>query len=662
MNHFPKTAARQRGPLLMWALFFTIYGQGRIAKEEHSRTFASFCSKQQVQQPNTQTHSIACLLSLGHVLFPIVRPLRDWLRANHPNDVLIPCAHGDKRPLFRYQGDQGDGWTWDKLDAFLGNLENDRGREADWAVLLGDLCVVDVDSKATAALLEERFPILLNVPCEATKRGFHYFFRRSTLCDSAGYFDGCAQVLESVDFKSVTPTGTKGVIVVTPSVDKAWIRAPWSTAVVEIPDELLTSVARPSPPNAAPPLRDSKRARTEGTNLTERCSKQVEEQDDKAGLGAKKQEVKEEALMISFEDEADGTLRVVGAHLSLVRSMDYCASLLSGRWSSVDATVEPVAGAVQLLRIPCSRAVFEELCCLMLHGTLSQSRVPHAMLLASIDGMIDMLGCPRREKSLVLERGTFLADLYQMKPLWWCTQRQEEALMLGTSAEESDAQLIVISAELSRYVGYSPLTKDSMWLFESLPPLLNETCKDSKVLQDDPPGQTLAQLPPVVVEILRRHSSCVAVAGGAVLGSVSRFIEHGNDVDLFVYGLNQDASAIVLRQIEEYVMSTESYTMSVSPAAVTYEKRERSWPSRQSPVAAPDFSSVPSRSSSVYTVHGPRFSNILTCHLAVHLLASTLLRQTPLLLRPCPPSWRLSRPIPSGWTSTTGRLRACRAS
>jgi hypothetical protein len=90
-------------------------------------------------------------------------------------------------------------------------------KHTDFALLLQTLCVVDVDSHALANVLEQTFPILLNVARERTSKGVHYFFSRSPLADNDGYYDARSPVLNGVDFKSRTATGTGGVIVTAPT-------------------------------------------------------------------------------------------------------------------------------------------------------------------------------------------------------------------------------------------------------------------------------------------------------------------------------------------------------------------------------------------------------------------------------------------------------------
>ena len=126
-----------------------------------------------------------------------LRCMSEWLREVAPRGVLIPCAVGDKRPAFAYSNNS---WNWQDFDRFV-----QTGKDADWAIVLHELCVVDVDSLEVATSLEERFPVLRDAPCEETARGFHYYFRRSSTADADGYWDGCAQVLHDVDFKSAPP-------------------------------------------------------------------------------------------------------------------------------------------------------------------------------------------------------------------------------------------------------------------------------------------------------------------------------------------------------------------------------------------------------------------------------------------------------------------------
>jgi hypothetical protein len=180
-----------------------------------------------------------------------------------------------------------------------------------------------------------------------------------------------------------------------------------------------------------------------------------------------------------------------------------------------------------------------------------------------------------RVRDLVLA----VADLYKLSSLWWALHRDEQKLMLGTSPASSDRALVLIDDELAQVTGYSPMAKEGeAWLFKALPHKLDaKTFTGCKVFEDDPAETTLKQMPPAVIEILTQHATCAAAAGGAVLGGVARFIEHGSDVDIFLYGLDHDGSAAVLRQIDELMQSERYvgvYDVSRSNAAITYTKKD----------------------------------------------------------------------------------------
>lgn len=166
-----------------------------------------------------------------------------WLHDDRPMNVLMPCKKGTKFPSFPHV--QG-AWDWDKCGVFL--RKNTRlFKEYDIGILLHDLCVVDIDDDDIRKEFETTYPVLKSVPMEETKNGAHYFFLRSEKCDSHGYYDGARQIRQGIDFKTRTQVGTSGFLVVSPSTDKTWIRAPWNAEneMICIPDDLLDAVAVP---------------------------------------------------------------------------------------------------------------------------------------------------------------------------------------------------------------------------------------------------------------------------------------------------------------------------------------------------------------------------------------------------------------------------------
>ncbi|WIA10873.1 hypothetical protein OEZ85_011039 [Tetradesmus obliquus] len=173
------------------------------------------------------------------------QPLFEWLTANFPRDIPMPSLPGSKHPMYSHTANaQGrKAWSWDDVDFFV--QHNSHKHAYDIGILLRDLCVVDADSKQLCEELEARFPVLGKVPCEATTKGCHYYFKRSPKADLHGFYDGRAQVTHGIDFKTVCKNGTSGFIVASPSQGKSWVRAPWECCCIPIPDDLLVAVARP---------------------------------------------------------------------------------------------------------------------------------------------------------------------------------------------------------------------------------------------------------------------------------------------------------------------------------------------------------------------------------------------------------------------------------
>ena len=395
--------------------------------------------------------------------------LSGFLREHCPCDVLIPCEIGEKRPMFPYRDES---WTWEKFTAFCESAP----MQTDWAIALRDICVIDIDCPDAARTLERLFPVLSEVPCERTARGFHYFFRRTPLADAQGFYDGAAQMIESVDFKSVAATGTAGILVTSPSTGKEWLRPLWSVPLINIPDNLLAHVARPSRPVRLPkdgplpsPPMDVDGGRTSPKNSNERDGAEAASHDSAADLPESKKprladaavapavtKPPDEQVLVTFEadhvttdESGPPSLLVTGARLALVQQMDFCAALLSGRWSVAAAAEEQPT----TLRLPCKRRDFIELLSLLESGSFTSERPPTDLLLARVEQLADMLGAPARTKNFLLERATFWADLYRIDPHWWFFSQREQALMLGTSPAASDAQLIAITHDMAQVCG-----------------------------------------------------------------------------------------------------------------------------------------------------------------------------------------------------------------
>jgi Bifunctional DNA primase/polymerase, N-terminal len=169
-----------------------------------------------------------------------MQALSEWLVTVYPENVLMPIRKGMKSPMFPHVSKE---WSWTRFEEF--SASERALTEFDVGILLKTLCVIDVDNIQLAVDLEDRFPFLKQVACEQTLRGRHYFFERSPLCDLDQYYDQTSSVMKKVDFKTITRSGNASVIVVAPSTNKQWIRAPWDLGdlLQKIPDDLLQAVA-----------------------------------------------------------------------------------------------------------------------------------------------------------------------------------------------------------------------------------------------------------------------------------------------------------------------------------------------------------------------------------------------------------------------------------
>jgi hypothetical protein len=131
-------------------------------------------------------------------------------------------------------------WSWHYI------LRLGLSADRDIGIVLRSLCVVDIGCHTVGAELCAHHPVLLSTARATNHKGMHFFFKRSKVADQHGYYDGAAQKLVHVDFKTICSDGAPGFLVVAPSSNMQWVVAPWDlTELPEIPDDLLQAVALP---------------------------------------------------------------------------------------------------------------------------------------------------------------------------------------------------------------------------------------------------------------------------------------------------------------------------------------------------------------------------------------------------------------------------------
>ncbi|NBO72566.1 hypothetical protein EBV26_19140, partial [bacterium] len=174
--------------------------------------------------------------------------LQDYLTNNFPGCLIAPIiSKEDKRPLIRHKHGQ---WSEEKAIQCI-----KKGGCSQGAVILlrKNLIVIDVDHQAWVEYLEDLCPLMKNTVICKTKKGKHYYFRRTD--DSDFIRDGATQMRPSsqnlplsdggkipIDFKTETGTTTRGVIVIPPTPGKAWIRPFGPNDPLPVPKELISFI------------------------------------------------------------------------------------------------------------------------------------------------------------------------------------------------------------------------------------------------------------------------------------------------------------------------------------------------------------------------------------------------------------------------------------
>eukprot|EP00889_Picochlorum_renovo_P006323 jgi/Picre1/33353/NNA_008677.t1 len=146
---------------------------------------------------------------------------------------------------------KGGQYTWEDWDECMES--EDENNYTDFGLLVRTMVVVDADSSEAVALLESKYPALLECPCVQTRKGKHYYFLRSNLCEEKNVTDSPG-VWKQVDLKTVTNSyhvhvsgdgseiPTAGVVAVPPSTNKSWLRSIFDTPLTPIPDEIILDV------------------------------------------------------------------------------------------------------------------------------------------------------------------------------------------------------------------------------------------------------------------------------------------------------------------------------------------------------------------------------------------------------------------------------------
>lgn len=186
---------------------------------------------------------------------------------NLEDDTPIPLLRPDetngkkgKSPAFKHKDGK---FKAEEATAFFSATDG-RAEKYFIGLRLTRLIVIDVDCLELAeGPMRERFPELWSdaVPRQRTKKGYHFVFERDSEVDNVGITDGARKMWENgvelpVDIKTITSTGTAGILTVWPSPDKVWEVSLLEVKPPPLPKSLLTwiiacfSNKRKKPPSA----------------------------------------------------------------------------------------------------------------------------------------------------------------------------------------------------------------------------------------------------------------------------------------------------------------------------------------------------------------------------------------------------------------------------
>ena len=183
-----------------------------------------------------------------------------------PVALFVPVAPKNKQPIVKHAATTAKTpWTEEESQKWL--VES-KGHDFRVGVLLYGLFAIDFDVHGLYTTWAAEFPEMLAAPAERTRQGVHVYFRRCPAVEAAGLFDGpltdpATGAKANIDRKTITATGTGGLLVCAPTPNYEWLpgRSLLEVDPPAMSAELLAKVVRYSQPK--------KRSRRQGDAATE---------------------------------------------------------------------------------------------------------------------------------------------------------------------------------------------------------------------------------------------------------------------------------------------------------------------------------------------------------------------------------------------------------
>ena len=434
--------------------------------------------------------------------------LSNWLITNFPSDIMMPVARNTKSPMFRHRNNE---WSWEMYDKFV---EDNKYEVYDVCVVLQNLCVIDVDSKQQADHLEARFPCLKNTACEETARGRHYWFVRSPIADKLGYYDGAAQRIKGIDFKTVCKNGTGGIILVAPSINKTWVREPWNTHVDIIPFALLDAIAVPS-------------------------NQYID-------------------VKLEFFPDLDLNSKLDEIQHRSTLHLQNCPWLHNISFFEPFINDDEISTINGYIPVPCRKESFQDLIHIIENGNISCNH-PTKEWLDEVTSTADKLGVSKK----IMDKLHFglpraMLDLYQMCPTMW-------------QAHISEREIVDIDENISKILVFKgSICDDERLIFPLLRHQQPRIPIGIRMLHPYPAIRVARNIHSIVLQILCKHPGRIVLAGGSVLGIVANHVKAGTDSDLFIVTEDKAVADIILKDFMELVNNyTFSHRLSKTNTAIT---------------------------------------------------------------------------------------------
>lgn len=400
--------------------------------------------------------------------------LKRWLLRHAPADVIVPLVAGQKRPAVRHRN---GGWSWSAFDA----LEAGSCVGVDFGVLLREIVVIDVDSRALAAQLESEFPALASAPCVRTRRGAHYWFRQAT----EAVVDARSPRVRGVDIKALCSTGTAGVVAVPPSGGRRWVRRlPKNGELTALPADVAEALARP------PVLGADIEARASPAFLCVRCADGCE-------------------LLLS---------RAVLADIDYFRPIVQEESLGGGGVVPAPVNAADLIDIVAVLGSTVAEARF--------------ARAPTPDVMASVRRAADMIGATEFEARLGVERVAGQVWMAAASAAAWEAWARQDRWRCASPADAPPEAILVDLSHCGLPMCDSrldPGLAGAVLVRRALHPPADFAVSPGAA------ARVAGALPALVLEFLREFRAHAVVAGGFVAGAAVDRARAGGDIDIFVH-------------------------------------------------------------------------------------------------------------------------------